>query len=74
MQLYLFTHVLLRKELKIRAYGHDFEDVISAYLNWMNPMKDVTDLIGQLKALTVVKYLPRWLHILEKNRRQAYDN
>ena len=29
------------------------------YDNWKNPMKDVTDLIGQLGALTVVKYSPR---------------
>ena len=61
MQLYLFTHEFHFIEIgkKIRAHWHDFEDVISAYLNWMNPMKDVTDLIGQLEALTVVKYSPR---------------
>ena len=39
--------------------GIIFEDVISAYLNWKNLMKDVTDLIGQLEALTIVKYSPR---------------
>ena len=50
---------------KIRAHGHNFEDVISAYLNWINPMKDVTDLVGHLEALTVVKYSPRWYNILE---------
>ena len=37
-------------------------------------MKDVMDLIGQLEALTVVKYSPRWYDILERNRRQPYDN
>ena len=58
---YLFTHWFHFIEIgkKIRSCGHDFEDVISAYLNWKNPMKDVTDLIGQLEALAVVKYSPR---------------
>ena len=71
MQLYLFTHWFHFIEIgkKIRAHGHNFEDVISAYLNWMNPMKDVTDLIGHLEALTVVKYSPRRYDILERNRR-----
>ena len=39
--------------------GHDFEEVMHAYDNWKNPMKDVTDLIGQLEALTFVKCSPR---------------
>ena len=47
----IFTHGFNYIEMgkKIHACGHDFEDVISAYLNWKNLMKDVTDLIGQLK-------------------------
>ena len=66
----LFTHVFNFIEIgeKIRAHGHDFEDVISAYLNWKTPMEDVTDLIGQLEALKVVKYSPRWYNIVERNR------
>ena len=57
----IFTHGFNYIEMgkKIHACGHDFEDVISAYLDWKNLMKDVTDLIGQLEALTVVKYSPR---------------
>ena len=58
---YLFTHWFYFIEIgkKIRACGHDFEEVMDAYSNCKNPMKDVTDLIGQLKALTIVKYSPR---------------
>ena len=58
MPLYLFTHLFNFIEIgkKIRGHRHDFEALISAYLNWLNPMKDVTDLIGQLEALAVVKY------------------
>ena len=76
MQLYLFTHGFHFIEIgkKICAHGHNFEDVISAYLNWMNPMKDVTDLVRHLEALTVVKYSPRWYNILERNRRQTLDH
>ena len=66
--------ILSRLEKKIRACGHDFEDVVSAYLNWKNPRKDVTDLIGQMEVLTVLKYSPRWHNILERNRRHADDN
>ena len=57
----IFPHGFNYSEMgkKIHACGHDFEDVISAYLNWKNLMKDVTDLIGQLEALTIVKYSPR---------------
>ena len=69
MQLYLFTYEFHFIEIgkKIRAHGHNFEDVISACLNWMNPMKDVTDLVGHLEA-------PRWYNILERNRRQTLDH
>ena len=76
MQLYLFTHWFHFIEIgkKIRACGHDFEDVVNAYLNWKNPRKDVTDLIGQMEVLTVLKYSPRWHNILERNRRHADDN
>ena len=76
MQLFLFTHWFHFIELgkKIRTHGYDFEDVISAYRSSRNPMKDVMDLIGQLEALTVVKYSPRWYDILERNGRQPYDN
>ena len=73
-QLYLFTHWFHLIGKKIRACGHDFEDVVSAYLNWKNPRKDVTDLIGQMEVLTVLKYSPRWHNILERNRRHADDN
>ena len=76
MQLYLFAHGFHFIEIgkKICAHVHNFEDVISAYLNWMNPMKDVTDLVRHLEALTVVKYSPRWYNILERNRRQTLDH
>ena len=37
-------------------------------------MQDVTDLIGQLEALTSVKYSPRWYNIVERNRRHALDH
>ena len=47
--------------------------VMHAYDNWKNPMKDVTDLIGQLEALTVVKYSLRWYDIVERNRRHTLD-
>ena len=69
MQLYLFTHEFHFIEIgkKIRAHDHNFEVVISACLNWMNPMKDVTDLVGHLEA-------PRWYNILERNRRQTLDH
>ena len=76
MQLYLFTHWSHFIEIgkKIRAHGHKFEDVISAYRNSRNPMKDVTDLMGELEALTVVKYSRRWYNILERNRRQSLEH
>ena len=76
MPLYLFTHVFhfIKIGKKIRAYGHDFEEVMHAYDNWKNPMRDVTDLIGQLEALTGVKYSPRWYNILERNRRHTLDH
>ena len=76
MPLYLFTHVFHFIEIgkKIRAHGHDFEEVMHAYDNWKNPMRDVTDLIGQLEALTGVKYSPRWYNILERNRRHTLDH
>ena len=76
MLLYLFTHVFHFIEIgkKIRAHGHDFEEVMHAYDNWKNPMRDVTDLIGQLEALTGVKYSPRWYNILERNRRHTLDH
>ena len=35
-------------------------------------MKDVTDLIGQLEALTI-KFSPRWYNIVERNRRHTLD-
>ena len=50
---------ILRWEKRHMRVGIIFEDVISAYLNWKNLMKDVTDLIGQLEALTIVKHSPR---------------
>ena len=53
--------------------GTIFEDVTSS-LNWMNPVRDVTDLIRQLEVLTVIKYLPRWYNILKRNRRQTFDH
>ena len=37
-------------------------------------MKDVTDLMGELEALTVVKYSRRWYNILERNRRQSLEH
>ena len=75
MPLYLFTHVLNFIEIgkKIRAHGHDFEEVMHAYDNWKNPMRDVTDLIVQLEALTGVKYSLRSYNILERNRRHTLD-
>ena len=56
----LFTNWFYFIEIgkKIRAHGHDFEGVMHAYDNWKNPMRDVTNLIGQLEALTGVKYSP----------------
>ena len=41
MPLYLFTHVFHFIEIgkKIRAHGHDFEEVMHAYDNWKNPME-----------------------------------
>ena len=59
---------------KIRACGHDFEEVMHAYDNWKNPRKDVTDLIDQMEALTAVKYSPWRYNILERNRRHTLDN
>ena len=53
--------------------GTIFEDVTSS-LNWMNPVRDVTDLIRQLEVLTVIKYSPRWYNILKTNRRQRCDH
>ena len=80
MPLYLFTHVFNFIEIgkKIRAHEHDFEDVTSVYLNWMNPMKDVIDLIGQLEALTVIKHSPLWYNIVKetgdtRNRKTEKD-
>ena len=52
--------------------AQNFEDVISAYLNWTN-LIDVTDLIRQLEALTVIKHLPKWYIILKRNRRKTLD-
>ena len=71
MQLCLFTHEFhfIERRKKIRACGHDFEEAMHAYDNWRNPRKDVTDLIGQMEALIVVKYSPRWYNIVERNRR-----
>ena len=75
MPLYLFTHVFNFIEIgtKIRAHGYDFEEVMHAYDNWKNPMRDVTDLIVQLEALTGVKYSLRSYNILERNRRHTLD-
>ena len=53
--------------------AQNFEDVISAYLNWTN-LIDVTDLIRQLEALTVIKHLPKWYTILKRNRRKKLDH
>ena len=53
--------------------GTIFEDFTSS-LNWMNPVRDVTDLIRQLEVLTVIKYSPRWYNILKRNRRQTFDH
>ena len=53
--------------------AHNFEDVISAYLSWMN-LIDITDLIRQLEALTVIKHLPKWYIILKGNRRKTWDH
>ena len=74
MQLYLFTHWFHFIEIgkKIRACGHDFEDVVSAYLNWKNPSKDVTDLIGQMEVLTVLK-VKKTRHLKRKIRLQASE-
>lgn len=76
MQFYLFTNWFhfIETGKKIRAHGHEFEDVTSAHRNSRNPMKDVTDLIGELEALTVVKYSPRWYNILERNSRQSLEH
>ena len=76
MQLYLFTHVFNFIEIgkKIRACGHDFEEVLHAYDNWKKPRKDMTDLIGQMEALIVVKYSPQWYNFVERNRRHTLDN
>ena len=53
MQLYLFTHWFHFIEIgkKIRAHGHEFEDVMSACRNSRNLMKDVTDLMGELSNI-----------------------
>ena len=59
---------------KIRSCGHDFEEVTHAYDNWKRKRKDVTDLIGQIEALMLVKYSPRWYNIVERNRRHTLDN
>ena len=76
MQLCLFTHEFHFIEIgkKIHACGHDFEEAMHAYDNLKNPRKDVTDLIGQMEALIVVKYSPRWYNIVERNRRHTLDN
>ena len=66
MPLYLFTRVFHFIEIGKKIRGHDFEEVMHACDNWKNPMRDVTDLIGQLEAATGVKYSPRWYNILEK--------
>ena len=75
MQLYLFAHVFNSIEIEKRSecMGTIFEDVTSS-LNWMNPVRDVTDLIRQLEVLTVIKYSPRWYNILKTNRRQRFDH
>ena len=51
-----------------------FEEVMHAYDNWKNPMRDVTDLIGQLEASTGVKYSPRWYDILKETGDKHWTN
>ena len=74
MQLCLFTHEFHFIEIgkKIRACGHDFEEAMHAYDNLRNPREDVTDLIGQMEALIVVKYSPRWYNIFWQNTPGPY--
>ena len=74
MQLCLFTHEFHFIEIgkKIRACGHDFEEAMHAYDNLRNPRKDVTDLIGQMEALMLVKYSPRWYNIFWQNTPGPY--
>ena len=57
---------------KIRKNGHDFEDVIKAYEVWINLTKNVPQLVGEIEALTTVKYSSRWYDVLAKNRRQDF--